>query len=77
VNRDPFAPREAPGIGDPVSLCVRERVHADVLSGRFRPGARIRIADVSRHYPGEPTALRPPDACPTYTVGRLAHVPTT
>jgi DNA-binding GntR family transcriptional regulator len=50
VNRDPFAPRDAQGIGDPVYLRVRERIRADILSGHFGPGARIKIADVSKRY---------------------------
>jgi DNA-binding GntR family transcriptional regulator len=50
LNHDPFAPDENQGIGDPVYLRVRERIRADILSGHFRPGARIKIADVSQRY---------------------------
>jgi DNA-binding GntR family transcriptional regulator len=47
---DPFAPEESQGIGDPVYLRVRERIRSDILSGRFQPGVRIKIADLARRY---------------------------
>lgn len=50
MNIDLFAPEEAQGTADPVYLRVREKIRADILSGRFRPGARIKIADLARRY---------------------------
>ncbi len=47
---DPFAPVEAQGIADPVYLRVRERIRNDILSGRFEPGARIKMAEVAERY---------------------------
>ncbi len=47
---DPFASIESQGIADPVYLRVRERIRNDILSGRFQPGARIKIADLARRY---------------------------
>jgi len=47
---DPFASVESQGIADPVYLRVRERIRTDILSGRFQPGARIKIADLSKRY---------------------------
>jgi DNA-binding GntR family transcriptional regulator len=47
---DPFAPEESQGIADPVYLRVREKIRSDILSGRFQPGIRIKIADLSKRY---------------------------
>ncbi len=47
---DPFAPEESQGIADPVYIRVRERIRTDILSGRFQPGGRIKIADLSKRY---------------------------
>ncbi|MBL8228105.1 MAG: GntR family transcriptional regulator, partial [Bryobacterales bacterium] len=47
---DTFDREDAQGLGDPVYLRVRERLRADILSGRFGPGERIKIAELSKRY---------------------------
>lgn len=38
------------GIGDPVYARVRERIRHDILSGYFKPGARIKTAELGARY---------------------------
>jgi DNA-binding GntR family transcriptional regulator len=41
---------EFSGIGDPVYARVRERIRADILSGFFKPGVRIKTAALGARY---------------------------
>jgi DNA-binding GntR family transcriptional regulator len=43
-------PDELTGIGDPVYARVRERIRADILSGYFKPGVRIKTATLGARY---------------------------
>ena len=44
------AHEEFAGLGDPVYARVRERIRADILSGYFKPGVRIKTATLGTRY---------------------------
>jgi DNA-binding GntR family transcriptional regulator len=46
----PATPEDLTGIGDPVYARVRERIRYDILSGHFKPGIRIKTAELGKRY---------------------------